>query len=91
MLLYAVSRFVIEFFRADPRGMVLSVSTSQFISIVLAVLSQAAAIALVRISQSVIDLAIRPRDEQMLWELIALIAVIGIVKVMRLEAAIVFK
>ena len=53
---------------------------SLFISIVLAVLSQAAAIALVRISQSVIDLAIRPRDEQMLWELIGLIAVIGFVK-----------
>ena len=32
------------------------------ISIVLAALSQAAAIALVRISQSVIDLALRPRD-----------------------------
>jgi ABC-type multidrug transport system fused ATPase/permease subunit len=36
------------------------------ISIVLAALSQAAAIALVRISQSVIDLAIRPRTRSML-------------------------
>jgi ABC-type multidrug transport system fused ATPase/permease subunit len=53
---------------------------SLVISIVLAALSQAAAIALVRISQSVIDLAIRPRDEQLLWELIALIAVIGLAK-----------
>jgi ABC-type bacteriocin/lantibiotic exporter with double-glycine peptidase domain len=49
------------------------------ISIVLAALSQAAAIALVRISQSVIDLALRSRDEQMLWKLVALIAVIGFV------------
>jgi len=34
MLLYAVSRFVIEFFRGDPRGTVLShaLSTSQFIA-----------------------------------------------------------
>jgi phosphatidylglycerol---prolipoprotein diacylglyceryl transferase len=39
MLLYAVSRFIIEFFRADPRGTVLSVSTSQFISILLAPLA----------------------------------------------------
>jgi ABC-type multidrug transport system fused ATPase/permease subunit len=53
---------------------------SLVISIVLAALSQAAAIALVRISQSVIDLAIRPRDEQLLWELITLIAVIGLAK-----------
>jgi phosphatidylglycerol:prolipoprotein diacylglycerol transferase len=40
MLLYAVSRFVIEFFRGDPRGMVFGVlSTSQFISLVLAPMS----------------------------------------------------
>jgi phosphatidylglycerol:prolipoprotein diacylglycerol transferase len=39
MFLYAVSRFVIEFYRGDPRGVVLGVSTSQFISIVLAPLS----------------------------------------------------
>jgi phosphatidylglycerol:prolipoprotein diacylglycerol transferase len=40
MLLYAVSRFVIEMFRGDPRGVVLGVlSTSQFISVVLAPLS----------------------------------------------------
>jgi phosphatidylglycerol:prolipoprotein diacylglycerol transferase len=39
MLLYAISRFIIEFFRDDPRGMVFAVSTSQFISIVLAPLA----------------------------------------------------
>lgn len=40
MLLYAVSRFVIEFFRGDPRGMVFGVlSTSQFISLILAPMS----------------------------------------------------
>ena len=39
MLLYAVSRFVIEFYRGDPRGAVGMFSTSQFISIVLAPLS----------------------------------------------------
>ena len=35
MLLYGVSRFVNEFYRGDPRGMVGSLSTSQFVSIVL--------------------------------------------------------
>jgi phosphatidylglycerol:prolipoprotein diacylglycerol transferase len=39
MLLYAVSRFAIEFFRGDNRGMVLMFSTSQFISIILAPLA----------------------------------------------------
>ncbi len=40
MFLYAVSRFVIEFYRGDPRGMVFdSLSTSQFISVILAPLS----------------------------------------------------
>jgi len=39
LLLYAVSRFAIEFFRNDPRGAVLGVSTSQFISLVLGPLS----------------------------------------------------
>jgi phosphatidylglycerol:prolipoprotein diacylglycerol transferase len=36
---YAVSRFVIEFFRGDPRGMMWGLSTSQLISIVLLPLS----------------------------------------------------
>jgi phosphatidylglycerol:prolipoprotein diacylglycerol transferase len=35
MLLYAISRFVIEFFRGDERGSVMSLSTSQFVSVVL--------------------------------------------------------
>src|SRR5256885_6770510 len=35
MLLYAVSRFVIEFFRGDDRGTVGALSTSQFISVLL--------------------------------------------------------
>jgi phosphatidylglycerol:prolipoprotein diacylglycerol transferase len=39
MLLYAVSRFVIEFYRADERGVILGLSTSQFISVILAPLS----------------------------------------------------
>lgn len=39
MLMYAISRFIIEFYRNDPRGSVLMFSTSQFISIVLAPLA----------------------------------------------------
>ncbi len=39
MLLYALSRFVIEMFRGDERGMVLMFSTSQFISVILAPLA----------------------------------------------------
>src|SRR3954462_440124 len=39
MLLYAISRFVIEFFRGDERGMVGMFSTSQFISLLLAPLA----------------------------------------------------
>jgi phosphatidylglycerol:prolipoprotein diacylglycerol transferase len=39
MLLYAISRFVIEFYRNDPRGAVLMFSTSQFISVLLAPLA----------------------------------------------------
>jgi len=35
MLLYAISRYIIEFYRDDPRGMVGTLSTSQFISVVL--------------------------------------------------------
>jgi phosphatidylglycerol---prolipoprotein diacylglyceryl transferase len=41
MLLYAISRFIIEFFRGDPRGSVGIVSTSQFISIILGPLALA--------------------------------------------------
>jgi phosphatidylglycerol---prolipoprotein diacylglyceryl transferase len=39
VLLYAVSRFIIEFFRGDDRGAVAMFSTSQMISLVLAPLS----------------------------------------------------
>jgi len=35
MLLYGVSRFVIEMYRGDPRGMVGTLSTSQFVSILI--------------------------------------------------------
>src|SRR5438128_4530451 len=39
MLLYAISRFIIEFFRGDDRGNVGALSTSQFISVLLAPLA----------------------------------------------------
>lgn len=40
MLLYGISRFIIEFFRGDPRGLIFgAVSTSQFISLLLVPLS----------------------------------------------------
>jgi phosphatidylglycerol---prolipoprotein diacylglyceryl transferase len=39
LLLYAVSRFIIEFYRGDPRGSVGIFSTSQFISVILAPLA----------------------------------------------------
>src|SRR6478672_322927 len=48
MLLYAISRFIIEFYRNDPRGSVLMFSTSQFISIVLAPLAVVMLVALGR-------------------------------------------
>jgi phosphatidylglycerol:prolipoprotein diacylglycerol transferase len=39
MILYAISRYVIEFYRGDPRGVIFGVSTSQFISLLLAPLA----------------------------------------------------
>ena len=40
MFLYAVSRYIVEIYRGDPRGMVFDAfSTSQFISLLLAPLS----------------------------------------------------
>lgn len=33
MMLYSLERFVVEFWRADPRGQIMNVSTSQFISL----------------------------------------------------------
>ena len=48
MLLYAISRFIIEFFRGDDRGAVGMFSTSQFISILLAPLAIAMLVYLAR-------------------------------------------
>ncbi|MBI2828708.1 MAG: prolipoprotein diacylglyceryl transferase [Acidobacteria bacterium] len=39
MLLYAISRFIVELYRGDPRGQIFGISTSQFISLVLGPLS----------------------------------------------------
>ena len=41
LLLYATTRFIIEFYRGDPRGSVGMFSTSQFISLLLGPLSLA--------------------------------------------------
>src|SRR3984893_1002076 len=49
ILLYAISRFIIEFYRGDERGSVGMFSTSQFISIILAPL---AIVMLVRLSRA---------------------------------------
>src|ERR687887_1144371 len=49
MLLYAVSRFIIEFFRGDDRGTVWMFSTSQFISILLAPLAVVMLVYLARV------------------------------------------
>jgi phosphatidylglycerol:prolipoprotein diacylglycerol transferase len=35
MVLYGVARFIVEFFRGDPRGMVFGLSTSQFVSLLI--------------------------------------------------------
>jgi ABC-type multidrug transport system fused ATPase/permease subunit len=53
---------------------------SLIVSIVLAVGSQAIAILLIRITQSVIDTAIKPQDERMLWILIAVILGLGLAR-----------
>jgi ABC-type multidrug transport system fused ATPase/permease subunit len=50
------------------------------VSIVLAAASQAAALALVRVTQSIIDQAIRPRDHRMLWILVGIIVGLGALK-----------
>ena len=39
ILLYGLSRYIIEFFRGDPRGTIWIFSTSQFISVILVPLS----------------------------------------------------
>jgi phosphatidylglycerol:prolipoprotein diacylglycerol transferase len=48
MLLYAISRFIIEFFRGDDRGTVGALSTSQFISVLLVPLAIAMLVYLAR-------------------------------------------
>jgi phosphatidylglycerol:prolipoprotein diacylglycerol transferase len=35
MLLYAISRFIVEFYRGDDRGTIMGVSTSQFVSLLI--------------------------------------------------------
>jgi phosphatidylglycerol---prolipoprotein diacylglyceryl transferase len=61
MLLYAVSRFVIEFFRGDPRGEIFGFSTSQFISLILAPLSLAMLVWLSRATPTAPQEIRRPR------------------------------
>jgi phosphatidylglycerol:prolipoprotein diacylglycerol transferase len=39
MLLYGVSRFIVEIYRGDPRGMVMGMSTSQFVSVLIVPIS----------------------------------------------------
>jgi phosphatidylglycerol:prolipoprotein diacylglycerol transferase len=48
MLLYAISRYIIEFYRGDPRGSLFGMSTSQLISLVLVPLSLAMLVWLAR-------------------------------------------
>ena len=48
MFLYAVSRFVIEFYRGDPRGSIGVLTTSQFVSVILAPLAIVMLVALRR-------------------------------------------
>jgi ABC-type multidrug transport system fused ATPase/permease subunit len=50
------------------------------VSIVLAAASQAASIGLIRLTQSVIDDAVRPKDQRMLWILVGIIAGLGALK-----------
>jgi phosphatidylglycerol:prolipoprotein diacylglycerol transferase len=52
MLLYAISRFIIEIFRGDERGTVFMFSTSQFISVVLAPLAIVMLVTLARRRQA---------------------------------------
>jgi phosphatidylglycerol:prolipoprotein diacylglycerol transferase len=61
MLLYAVSRFIIEFFRGDERGMVGIFSTSQFISILLAPLAVAMLVYLAKRPSPAPERARKPR------------------------------
>ena len=59
LVLYAVSRFIIEFYRGDPRGSIGMLSTSQFVSVVLAPLAVAMLVVLRRRNQPEPDQATR--------------------------------
>ena len=61
MFLYGVSRFIIEFYRGDPRGMVLGFSTSQFISIILGPMALAMLLYLARTTPTVPTQGVRTR------------------------------
>ena len=62
MFLYAISRYVIEIYRGDPRGTVFGIfSTSQFISVVLAPLSIAMLVWLSRMTPRTPQRATKPR------------------------------
>ena len=61
MLLYAISRFILEFFRGDERGVVGMLSTSQFISVVLAPLSIGMLVFLARRGDKTPEPAVRGR------------------------------
>jgi ABC-type multidrug transport system fused ATPase/permease subunit len=54
------------------------------LSVVLAVGSQVAGLAIPALTGKIIDDAIRPRDEQLLWTLVALVAVAGLVRALLL-------
>jgi phosphatidylglycerol---prolipoprotein diacylglyceryl transferase len=65
MLLYAVSRFIIEIYRGDPRGTVFDIfSTSQFISVVLAPLSLVMLIWLSRTRPEEVPVAVRAKKRK---------------------------
>ena len=67
MLMYAVSRFIIEFYRGDERGLVFGLlSTSQFISTVLVPLSLVMLVWLSRRPQPSPDVARKPRQARVL-------------------------
>src|SRR5947209_9791314 len=61
MLLYAISRFVIEIFRGDERGTIFMFSTSQFISLILAPLAIVMLVYLARHEAPVPELKRKPR------------------------------
>jgi phosphatidylglycerol---prolipoprotein diacylglyceryl transferase len=64
VLFYAVARFVIEFFRGDDRGMLFGVSTSQFISLILAPLAIAMLVWLGRRREAAPVAAARPAPKK---------------------------